>query len=79
MVYTIANHETDVDADLTEEIALSNSNPDYFNVTYKIGNASVAAGGTTTVTVTVKMTKTPVTAAQGSTQVSFTLDASPVA
>lgn len=78
MVYTVANHETDVDADLTEKIALSNSNPEYFTVGYKINGATINAGGTTTVTVTVKLVKTPVTEAQGKTTVSLTLNAAPV-
>lgn len=78
MVYTVANHETDVDADLTEKIALSNSNPNYFEVSYKINGNEIKAGGTTTVTVTVKLIKTPVTAAQGTTNVSLTLNAAPV-
>ena len=78
MVYTVANHETDVDADLTEKIALSNSNPEYFTVGYEINGARINAGGTTTVTVTVKLIKTPVTTTQGTTTVSLTLNAAPV-
>ena len=78
MVYTVANHETDVDADLTEKIALSNSNPNYFEVSYKINGNEIEAGGTTTVTVTVKLIKTPVTTAQGTTTVSLKLNAAPV-
>lgn len=77
MVYTVANHETDVDADLTEKIALSNSNPNYFEVSYKINGNEIEAGKTTTVTVTVKLIKTPVTEAQGTTTVSLTLNAAP--
>ena len=77
MEYTVANHETDVDADLTEKIALSNNNPEYFEVSYKINGNEIKAGGTTTVTVTVKLVKTPVTEAQGKTTVSLTLNAAP--
>ena len=78
MEYTIKNHETDVAATIAEGVALTNSNSQYFDVTYKINEANIPAGGTTTVTVTVKLIKTPVTAAQGETEVSLTLAASPV-
>lgn len=78
MVYTVANHETDVDAKLTG-VELTNSNEQYFDVKYTINGETIAANdGTTTVTVTVKLVKTPVTEAQGTTTVSLTLNAAPV-
>lgn len=79
MTYTIDNHETDVDATIAEKVALKNDNTEYFNATYKINGADIARnGGTTTVTVTVTMIKTPVVAAQGTANISFSLEAAPV-
>lgn len=78
MEYTVANHETDVDAKLTG-VGLTNSNEEYFDVNYTINGETIAAkDGTTTVTVTVKLVKTPVTDEQGETTVSLTLNAAPV-
>ena len=77
MTYTVDNHETDVAANLAEKIALTNSNTEYFDVNYTIADQDVPAGGTTTVTVTVKLKKTPVTDVQGETTVSLTLQATP--
>ena len=78
MEYTVANHETDVDATLTG-VGLTNSNEEYFDVNYTINGAAIDANdGTTTVTVTVKLVKTPVTDEQGKTTVSLTLNAAPV-
>ena len=77
MTYTIDNHETDVNATIAEQVALDNDNENYFTATYTIDNANVPAGGTTTVTVTVKMIKTPVTQQQGTANISFTVAASP--
>ena len=81
VTYTIHNHETDVNAKLTEDTALTNSNPDYFSASYEIVNADVPAmigtnPGTTTVKVTVKMIKTPLDG-KDSTNISFKLDAAP--
>ena len=83
IVYTIDNHETDVTASLTDNLDLSYSNTDYFDVSYVIADKTIDPAtngepGTTTVTVTVKLKKTPVTVDQGTTDISFTLDASAV-
>ena len=78
MVYTIDNHETDIDATLEEAVTLSNNNTEYFEASYKIDNASVEALGTTTVTVTVKMIKTPVVDTKNTASISFKLNAKPV-
>ena len=78
MEYTVANHETDVKAKLTG-VELTNSNEQYFEVSYKINGETIDANnGTTTVTVTVKLVKTPVNDEQGETTVSLTLNAAPV-
>lgn len=77
MEYTVANHEKDVNAKLTG-VELTNNNEQYFDVNYTINGETIDANdGTTTVTVTVKLIKTPVTEAQGTTTVSLTLNAAP--
>lgn len=78
VTYTIKNEETDIKATLAEAVALNNTNPEYFNATYTINGAEIPAGGTTTVTVTVKMIKTPVLDSQNTAKITFTLDAKPV-
>ena len=60
--YTIQNEETDVAATITQG-TISNNKSTFFEVTTDATTAkSLAAGGTTTVTITVKLIKTPVTA-----------------
>lgn len=78
MTYTIDNHETDVVATIAEKVTLTNDNEEYFTASYKINGAEIAAGGSTTVTVTVTMNKTPVTTGQGTANISFELEAAPV-
>lgn len=39
----------------------SNTNDEYFKITQNIAKATVAAGDTTTITVTVELIKTPIT------------------
>ena len=76
ITYTVANHETDVDAKLTGSTLTGNN--DYFTASYAISNnGELAKNGTATVTVTVKMVKTPV-ATNGKADFTFTLDAAPV-
>ena len=76
MVYTVANHETDVNAKLTGSTLTGNN--DYFTASYAIsGDGSIAADGTATVTITVEMVKTPVTG-DGKATFAFTVDADPV-
>ena len=53
--YDITNESSDLSADLT--IATTNSNTEYFNVTSNLAKESIVAGETTTVTVTVELTK----------------------
>ena len=78
MTYTIDNHETDVAAKIKETSAITNSNPTYFSVNYVV-NEPVPAEGTSTVVVTVKMVKTPVTTEQGTASFTLNVLASPVA
>lgn len=78
ITYTVKNHETDVAATLAEKVALTNSNSEYFDASYSITDANLAAGAETTVVVTVKMKKTPVVEDYNSTTIGFELTASPV-
>ncbi len=78
MVYTIKNNETDVAVNLVEAVELSNSNTEYFSANYVIANPQISAGGTTTVTVTVEMIKTPVLAENNKADFEFKLNANPV-
>ena len=55
VTYDITNESSDLSADLT--IATTNSNTEYFNVTSNLAKESIVAGETTTVTVTVELTK----------------------
>lgn len=75
ITYTIKNHETDVAATLAEKVALTNSNEEYFDAEYAITNPSLAAGGETTIVVTVTLTKTPVDSKYNSTDIAFTVSA----
>lgn len=66
--YAIENLSPDLSANLTATIGnMTNGesgtedDKTYFNVTYSFGSTTVAAGGNTTLTVTVTMLKTPVT------------------
>ena len=77
LTYTVQNKETDVAAVLSEKTALTNSNKTYFNATYTIDDANIAAGGTTTVTVTVTLIKTPVKAEDNAATFNLVLAANP--
>lgn len=75
--YTIKNNETDVLALLSQE-SLTNSNTEYFTVSASLGNDGyVCTGSTSTVTLTVKMIKTPVDSADSSASISLNLTATP--
>jgi hypothetical protein len=77
MTYTILNEETDVDATLAD-VQITNSNETYFKVESTINDADVTHGETGTVTVTVKLNKTPVTEEQGKANITVSLNAKPV-
>jgi len=77
--YTIENASKA--ADLTAYLSLNtekttNDNETYFNVTHEFKEDSVAVGSTTTVTITVEVMKTPITADETA-NITVTLDASP--
>lgn len=76
ITYTIENGETDVDAVLSTQTALTGNN-EYFEASYVIDDANISAGDTTTVTVTVTMIKTPVSETDGSAEFNFELVANP--
>ena len=57
--YEIENYSAELGASLAVG-TIENSNKDYFEVTASLGAASIAAGAKTTLTVTVKLLKTPV-------------------
>ncbi len=57
--YTIANTSADLSAVLSA--TTTNTNNEYFKITQNIAKATVAAGDTTTITVTVELIKTPIT------------------
>lgn len=78
LTYTVQNQEADVAAVLSEKTALTNSNPEHFEATYRIIDPNVAAnGGTTTVEVTVKLTKTPVVEEDNEAEFELVLAAAP--
>ena len=56
--YTVQNTSTDLSADLS--VATTNSNTEYFTISSELADTSLKAGETTTVTVTVELTKTPI-------------------
>ena len=75
--YTVVNNETDIGASyLVNSINLSNS--EYFSVTTDASSAKIiAAKGTNTITVTVKMVKTPVDSSMNSSTITINLTATP--
>lgn len=75
ITYTLKNHETDVAANIAKKGALSNDNPEYFEATYTIDNSTIAADSTGTVTVKVKLKKTPVVEAYNTANIGFTVEA----
>ena len=56
--YTIENASPDLSAALTA--TTSNTNTEYFDVTYAFAKGTIAHGETTTITVTVELKKTPI-------------------
>lgn len=77
--YIITNNETNVGALITPD-AITNSNPDYFQVTtsVKYGDVLCPSHGTTEeVTITVKLIKTPITTSTNTTNISAKFKATP--
>lgn len=79
MTFEVKNYETDVNATLAAPSVTTNTNGDYFQVTTSCDKTTLNALGTATITVNVKLIKTPVSAGAGSTTVTVTMAASPVA
>ena len=57
-IYTVQNTSTDISADLA--VSTTNDNPEYFTLSSKLDKTSLVAGESTTLTVTVELTKVPV-------------------
>ena len=79
MTFEVKNYETDVNATLAAPSVTQNKNEDYFQVTTSCDKTTLNAGDTATITVNVKLIKTPVSEEAGSTTVTVTMAASPVA
>ena len=73
--YEIKNYSQDLSADL--KIVTTNSNADYFTISSRLADKSITAGNTTTVVVTVELTKTPIDGTVTS-NISVGLEAMPV-
>ena len=78
--YTIKNQETDVDANVIKK-QISNDKPEFFEVTTSVDDSAetITAGGTGTVTVTVRLIKTPIETGDSTANIQIDLTASPVA
>ena len=79
MTFEVKNYETDVNATLAAPSVTQNTNEEYFQVTTSCDKTTLNAGETATITVNVKLIKTPVTDEAGSTTVTVGMAASPVA
>ena len=79
MTFEVKNYETDVNATLAAPSVTQNANRDYFQVTTSCDKTTLNAGETATITVNVKLIKTPVSEEAGSTTVTVEMAASPVA
>ena len=73
--YTVQNASTDLLADLG--VSTTNSNTEYFTLSSEIAQTSLVAGEATTLTVTVELTKTPITESVSAT-IGVQLEAMPV-
>ena len=78
MTFEVKNYETDVNANLAAP-SVTNTNENYFQVTASCDKTTLNAGDTATITVNVKLIKTPVSEEAGSTTVTVEMAASPVA
>ena len=79
MTFEVKNYETDVNATLAAPSVTENTNGVYFEVTTSCNKTTLNAGDTATITVNVKLKKTPVSEEAGSTTVTVEMAASPVA
>ena len=78
MTFEVKNYETDVNANLAAP-SVTNTNENYFQVTASCDKTTLNALDTATITVNVKLIKTPVSEEAGSTTVTVEMAASPVA
>lgn len=79
MTFEVKNYETDVNATLDEPSVTQNSNPTHYEVTTSRDKDTLNAGDTATITVNVKLIKTPVSESNGSTTITIGMNASPAA
>ena len=79
MTFEVKNYETDVKATLAAPSVTQNLNQEYFEVTTSCDKTNLNVGETATITVNVKLKKTPVSEEAGSTTVTVEMAASPVA
>ena len=79
MTFEVKNYEKDVNATLAAPSVTQNTKQEYFQVTTSCDKTTLNAGDTATITVNVKLIKTPVTDEAGSTTVTVAMSASPVA
>ena len=79
MTFEVKNYETDVNATLAAPSVTQNTKSEYFQVTTSCDKTTLNAGETATITVNVKLIKTPVSEEAGSTTVTVTMAASPIA
>ena len=79
MTFEVKNYETDVNATLAAPSVTQNTKSEYFQVTTSCDKTTLNAGDTATITVNVKLIKTPVTDEAGSTTVTVEMAAPPVA
>ncbi|MGN1322815.1 MAG: hypothetical protein ACI4VT_02295 [Bacilli bacterium] len=79
MTFEVKNYEKDVNATLAAPNVTENTKPEYFQVTTSCDKTTLNAGDTATITVNVKLIKTPVSEEAGSTTVTVEMAASPVA
>ena len=79
MTFEVKNYEKDVNATLDAPSVTENTNEEYFQVTTSCDKTTLNAGETATITVNVKLIKTPVSEEAGSTTVTVEMAASPVA
>ena len=73
--YDVQNVSTDLSADLS--LSTTNNNTEYFTISSELEKTSLVAGEATTVTVTVELTKTPITDTEMAT-IGVQLEAIPV-
>lgn len=75
VTYTILNDSPELSANLAASVK-TNNNDEYFDVTTSLAKTTLAKGETTTLTVTVKLKKTPI--ADQTTNITVGIEASPV-